>query len=793
MTPLKSQADLLAEITAFLQRNPQKSYKTKELARELGIAPSDYLELRKALRALLADGKLLKTNKNRYAGLSKAAMATGLLRVNAQGNGFLVRDDGGEDVFVSAKNRGSALHKDRVQVRLLAGRAGDRQEGVVVDILSRGRRSIVGTFRWDKRYAYVVPDDIKIQTDIIIPEPENSGAQDGHKVVAVIDAWPHAHLNPEGHITHVLGFGDEPGVDILSIVHGFDLNPEFPGEVMREVENLRPPPVDVQTSGRLDCRDWLVFTIDPADAKDFDDAVSLHKLENGNWLLGVHIADVSHYVTPGSLTDAEALRRGTSIYLVDRVIPMLPERLSNEWCSLREGEDKFCFSVLLELTPAADLVNHSFHETIIRSQKRYAYEEAQSVIEGTLQNQRANTLREMLELSRQLIKKREGRGSIDFESMEVEVVLDEEGHPVELRRRQRLATHRLIEEFMLLANETVARHVGEELAAEMGSTPPFVYRVHEKPSRTDVLGMLNLAQLFGFAAEAPKRITPHFFQRLAKEFQRHPAGVVLQDALLRAMTKAKYTTGNAGHFGLSYKFYTHFTSPIRRYPDLMVHRLLKAYLKDPERTAAGPLVHQLESRCKSNSESEVRAQEAERASIKMKQIEYMEKHLGEVHEGYISRILAFGVFVTLPEFMLDGLVHISELGDDYYLFDEAKHHLVGQHTGKIYRLGDKVSIRISRVDRNERLVDFILVRKENDLKRATPNATDKNRGKGTQDSPVTGRRNEQKRTAAKPTDINPRKGSQESPSTGSRKSKKSAPAHAPGKPRGKSRKNRRQH
>lgn len=716
MTPLKSQSDLCAEISAFLQRNPQKSYKAKELARELGVAKSDYLEVRKALRALAADGKLLKLKKNRYAGLSKAAMATGILRVNSQGNGFLVRDDGGDDVYISAKNRGSALHKDRVQVRLLAAIAGDRQEGVVVDVLSRSRSSIVGTFRWGKHYAFVVPDDIKIQTDIIIPEPESSGAQDGHKVVAVIDAWPHAHLNPEGHITHVLGFGDEPGVDILSIVHGFDLNPEFPDKVLHEVEKYQPAPLDIKASGRLDCRDWQVFTIDPADAKDFDDAVSLQKLDNGNWQLGVHIADVSDYVVPGSATDAEALRRGTSIYLVDRVIPMLPERLSNELCSLKQGEDKLCFSVLLELTPAADLVNYACRESVINSKKRFSYEEAQALIDGGLQNPLALTLRAMLDLSRKMIKKREQRGSIDFESMEIKVRLDEAGHPVELTRRERLATHRLIEEFMLLANETVARHVGETMAEEMQRTLPFVYRIHDKPPKADVMELLKLAKLFGFNMDAPKRITPHFFQRLSREFQRSPASVVLQDALLRAMTKAKYGTENVGHFGLAYKYYTHFTSPIRRYPDLMVHRLLKAYLADPQGTAEGPLTDQLETRCKSNSESEVRAQEAERASIKLKQIEYMESHIGDVHEGFICRIVSFGIFVTLPEFMIDGLIHISDLGDDYYIYEESKYQLTGRHSGKTYRLGERVRVRISRVDRNERLVDFVLVSKENTKK-----------------------------------------------------------------------------
>lgn len=712
MAKSAKERDLGVEVLALLERAPKKRFKAAELARELDLSREGYLELRKTLRRLVQEGALVKLQKNRYASATLSPMVTGLLRVNSQGYGFVTRDDGGEDVFIGAKKMASALHRDQVRVRLFATRKGERPEGEVVEILDRGRDRIVGTFRWGRKYAYVVPDDIKIQTDIILPEPEESGAEEGQKVVVVIDRWPSPQQNPEGHITRVLGYPDDPGVDILSIVHGFSLDPNFPEAVEREAQGLGKgiPPTEYRR--RLDCREWLIFTIDPADAKDFDDAVSLRTLANGHLELGVHIADVSHYVAPEGAIDWEAESRGTSVYLVDRVIPMLPEHLSNNLCSLVQGEDKLCYTVLMELSPTGSLVGHSFHESVIRSSRRLTYEEAQGLIDGAGTDAISLQLRRMWELATALIRHRERRGSIDFESQEVQVVLDERGRPVELRRRERLQSHRLIEEFMLLANETVARHVGLETAAEGDEAPPFVYRIHEKPDRDDVADLLQLLANFGIIQSAPKRITPHFFQKLGGVIRRHPAAVVLQDAMLRTMMKARYSTENLGHFGLAYSHYTHFTSPIRRYPDLLVHRLLKAYTAGANPGDIAPLTSRLDEQCRAASENEVRAAEAERASIKLKQIEYMEGHLGEEHEGFISRIVPFGLFVTLPEMLIDGLVHIADLADDYYLREPSGYRLIGQHAGKVYALGDKVRVRISRVDRNERLVDFVLVARE---------------------------------------------------------------------------------
>ncbi|HNW58823.1 MAG TPA: ribonuclease R [bacterium] len=712
MAKASQERDLGAEILALVARFPQKSFKGKELVRDLAVTKESYLELRKTLRRLVQEGALLKLHKNRYASPSQSPLITGVLRVNSQGFGFVTRDDGREDVYVGARQMGSALHRDRVRVRLLATRQGERLEGQVVEIIGRGRDRVVGTFRWGRKYAYVIPDEIKIQTDIIVPEPEESGAEEGQKVVVAIDRWPSPHQNPEGHILQVLGYPGDPGVDVLSIVHGFNLDPQFPEEVEAAALRLEAQIPLAEYNRRLDCRDWLIFTIDPVDARDFDDAVSLRPCDNGHLELGVHIADVSHYVTPAGAIDREAERRGTSVYLVDRAIPMLPEHLSSQLCSLRQDEEKLCYSVLLELTPEGNLAGYSFHESIIRSRRRLTYEEAQALIDGGGTDEISLQLRRMWNLAAALIRRREQRGSIDFESQEVQVILDASGHPTGLRRRERLQSHRLIEEFMLLANETVARHAGQAGAAAGSEAPPFVYRVHEKPDRDEVSELLKLLANFGILQTAPKRITPHYFQKLGGLLRRHPAAVVLQDAMLRTMAKARYSTENLGHFGLAYSHYTHFTSPIRRYPDLLVHRLLKAYTAGHSASDMAPLTERLEEQCREASESEVRAAEAERASIKLKLIEYMEDHLGDEQDGFISRIVPFGIFVTLPEFLVEGLVHISDLEDDYYVREPSGYRLVGQRSGRVYALGDPVRIRITRVDRNERLIDFVVVSKE---------------------------------------------------------------------------------
>lgn len=706
--------NLAERVTDLFQSQPFRTYKSKEIARQLKIPASEYAGFRTTLRALVRSGQVLKFDKNRYGLGRAAAEVVGKLFVKAQGYGFVVPDEG-EDVFVSQKNMGLALHKDTVRVRLFAKSKGKTREGQIVGIIQRARQSIVGVFRTGRRYSYVIPDELKIQRDIVIGKGDEAGAIDGQKVVVEIDAWEHEAVNPFGHVVKVLGYPEEQGVDILSIIHGFELPTFFPKPALTEAERKSKTVSRKEIARRLDLRDTITFTIDPEDAKDFDDAISLQVLQNGNFRVGVHIADVSYYVREKTALDEEAFQRGTSVYLVDRVVPMLPEKISNEICSLVEKKDKLCFSVIMELTSSAHLVSYEIRETVINSKKRFTYNQVQEILEGKRKSEFSPVLRQMHKMSKMLIKKRRQRGSIDFESLELDIELDDKGIPIALRRRARLDAHRLVEEFMLLANETVAQHVGQVLLEKTGNPIPFIYRTHEKPDAASMNELITVANGFGVQVKQPKRVTPKFFQRLSEQFQASPASAILEDALLRAMMKAKYSPQNAGHFGLAYKFYTHFTSPIRRYPDLMVHRLLKLYLKNTDKL---PVKEEaLEEVCRHANECEVRAQEAERATMKLKQVEYLERHIGDVFDGIISRIVAFGLFVELPEFLVDGLVHVSTLAGDYYVFDESKYSLIGQYSGNTYRLGDHVKVQIVRVDRNERLIDFEIVRETRKTKK----------------------------------------------------------------------------
>lgn len=688
----------------FIKSEPFRTFKTKEISRSLSIPAEDYQKLRNCLRSLVRNGQILKFPKNRYGVGRNAAEVVGPLHVSAQGYGFVIVKEG-NDVFVSQKNIGKAFHKDVVRARLFAGSSGDKREGKVEEVLERARQSIVGTFRVGKRNCYVIPDDLKIQKDIIIGPKADGGAIDGQKVVAAIDDWEFEYTNPYGRIIEVLGDPHDPGVDILSIIHGHSLPLSFPAKVINEAEKIPITIPNSEIENRLDLRNDIIFTIDPKDAKDFDDAISLDILENGNYQLGVHIADVSYYVKEKSAMDNEALERGTSVYLVDRVVPMLPEELSNEICSLSEGRDKLCYSVLMRLSSNGDLLSYQIKETIINSKKRFTYEEAQAIISGKTDHKFSKNLLEMVSLYKALLKNRQKRGSIDFDMLELEVELDKSGLPIALKRKQRQDTNRMIEEFMLLANETVAKHIDKNLLPKDKEIVPFVFRVHEKPDVQKIEELVSVAGTFGVNVTMPKRTTPYFFQKLADKVKNHPAAPILQSSMLRAMMKAKYTTDNVGHFGLAYKHYTHFTSPIRRYPDLTVHRLLKRYEKGDRHFITK---ESLEKICLQSTENEIKAQEAERDTIKLKQVEFMERHLGETFKGYISRIVQFGLFVQLPEFLLDGLVHVSSLDDDYYIYDEKSHTLVGSHRNKRYRLGDAVNVKVVKVDRNERIIDFVL-------------------------------------------------------------------------------------
>jgi ribonuclease R len=703
-----------------MDANPGRVTRSRDLSRHIGIDNREYQAFKRILKQLAEEGKITRHKGNRYGKLKRSSVVTGTLRVKTQGYGFVLREDGGEDVFISEKNMGSAMHRDKVRVELFAQPTGKLPEGEVVEVLERGHKRIVGTFHEAKAYHFVVPDELKLTKDVYIQEKNRSEAQDGQKVVAEIIQFWESRRMPEGKVIEVLGYPNEKGVDVLSVAHSYDLPINFPEAVIDESEQLSamPPPEELQN--RLDLRDRLVFTIDPDDAKDFDDAVSLEDMPNGNILLGVHIADVSAYVRAGSAVDLEALKRGTSVYLVDRVIPMLPERLSNALCSLRPDEDKLTYSVLMELSPDGRLVGASFRESIIRSRFRLTYRQAYDLIvsernrtsEGMQRGDEArlrSVLARMAVLSKKLFSSWRQSGNIDFDMPEAQVVLDDNGRPSDLRVRERLESHRLVEAFMLLANRTVAERI-QSLRQETGMKLTFVYRVHDKPKGDKLAEFVRFVRALGYEFDPGKSVTPKKFQRLLEAVKGSPHEVVVETVALRTMMKAIYTTANTGHFGLAFKYYTHFTSPIRRYPDLIVHRLLKAYLKaEPERPET---VLSLAKVCETATEREIIAQEAERESIRAKQVEFMEDKIGETFDGVVAGVVAFGIFVEIPQYLVEGLVHVNDLADDYYVFDEKHYRLVGQNAGKVYRLGDRVRVRVARVLKDQRKIDFELAAEE---------------------------------------------------------------------------------
>jgi ribonuclease R len=718
-------------VIRFFKDNPGQQLKGRELAGKLRVPNRDYQTFKRKVRRLADEGRLSRFKGNRYGVAGKSALVSGILHVKTQGYGFIRREDGGEDVFISQRNMGSAQHQDRVQVSVLARPMDKLAEGKVVDVLERGRSRIVGTFQQSGKYSCVIPDELKLTRDVYIAKQDRNHAKNGDKVVIEITQWGDARRMPEGKVLEVLGPAEKKGVDVLSVIHAFELPFHFPQEAVQETGRMGADIASADLLNRLDLRDKLVFTVDPDDAKDFDDAISLEKLSNGNVSLGVHIADVSHFVQSGSGVDMEALRRGTSVYLVDQVIPMLPERLSNELCSLRPDEDRLTYSVIMELTPAGELEEYRICESVIHSKARFTYKEVQFFIDtldaiqsgspkgsqiaenrSTAQARRwfeksemRETIGSMAKLSRVLKKRRWDSGSIPFDAPEPRVVLDQEGFPVELGIRERSESHELIESFMLLANQTVAEHV-DTLRKKQNRKLPFIYRIHERPEGKKLNDFVHFVRALGYAFDPGKRVTSKKFQRLLEQVAGSKHAIIVEEVALRTMMKAVYATRNPGHFGLGCKHYTHFTSPIRRYPDLMVHRLIKAYEGNGDLRPVLPM--KLSRICELASEREIMAQKAERESIKAKQLLFMKGRIGDEFDGVISGVTTFGIFVEIPEYLVEGLVHIKDLEDDYYLYDEKRYCLSGKNHGKVYRLGDSVRVVITRVSLEMRKLDFML-------------------------------------------------------------------------------------
>jgi len=679
----------------------------KSLSKMLGVHKSDYRHFRAALDNLKNQHLVQKIKKtSSYIIPEKKSFIEGELRIARGGFGFVIEDKDSDDIFIGRDHLNTAFDRDVVRVKLYAKSKGKRREGFVTKVIKRFRTSFVGTFHLTKYYGYVVPDDPKIYRDFFIPKEKYGKVENGQKVLVSLDEWKSDHQNPEGSIVEIIGSPGEKGVDIASIAASFQLGLNFTDKVESEAKNIQLKVSEIDLKSRLDFRNENCITIDPADAKDFDDAITFKTLKNGNIKLGVHIADVSHYVSENSTIDKEALKRTTSVYLVDRVIPMLPEHLSNELCSLQPKTDRLTFTCIMEFKLDGNLVKYKISPSIIHSKRRFNYEEVQSIIDNKATDEYYPLLNEMMQFSKVLTRKRLLEGGIDFETTEVEFDLDDTGFPTAIHRKQRLDSHRLIEEFMLAANKTVAEHI-KKISNEKFSYP-FVYRVHEKPDSDKMKKLLEFLKAIGYHIKFSKKDLSSFFQKLLNDIKGTKEEIVIEEIALRSMMKAIYDTKNIGHFGLGFEDYTHFTSPIRRYPDLIVHRLLKQYLSGSN-IDKNTVNKKLKKICEQSSTMEKLALEAERESVRLKKNEYISKHVGEEFEGVISGVMSFGLFVELVDTLVEGLIHITNLDDDYYIFDEKSYSLIGRDTNRILRLGDTVRIVVDTVNLEVGKVDFKLV------------------------------------------------------------------------------------
>ncbi len=703
----KQQKKYQIKILSFLNKN--RSPKTiRDIKKELKITKKHVHQFEKVLDFLIQSGQVNIDEKGETLSLTGGIKkVVGELRLTRGGFGFVRDSDRGLDVFINRDHLNTAFDRDIVEAKLYAKRRGKNQEGFVTKIVKRYRTKFVGTFHQTKYYGFVVPDDRRIYRDFFVPKEKQKNAKEGQKVLVALENWDTDHLNPEGQILEIIGFPGEPGVDVAAIAHSFEISIGFSEKVESEAKQKRLILNDSVIKSRLDLRNLEIFTIDPADAKDFDDAVSLQKLNNGNYSLGVHIADVSYYVEKNSTINKEAFKRGTSVYLVDRVIPMLPESLSNNLCSLQPGKEKLTFSCVMEVTPKGEVVDYTIQPSIINSKKRFTYEEVQQIIDEGLNTPLSATLNEMMMLSKTLTQKRFDEGGIDFETPEIAFELNEQGFPTKIRRKQRLDSHRLIEEFMLLANQSVAAHI-QNLGAEDAKIP-FVYRIHEKPNEEKMKNFFEFLHALGIKFQPVKRVTSRYFQSILEMIKGTKEEFVIEEVALRSMMKAVYATKNVGHFGLGFKKYTHFTSPIRRYPDLIVHRLLKEYANSGDIVNQKSITDYLDQVCDQSNVTERTALEAERESIRQKQIEYISNKVGEEFEGIISGVMSFGIFVELVDTLVEGLVHIRDLEDDFYIHDEKTYTLVGRDTDRTLRLGDTVRIKVSNVNMEDGKVDFALL------------------------------------------------------------------------------------
>ncbi|WP_281975989.1 ribonuclease R [Halobacillus litoralis] len=702
--------ELKQQTLKFFKENASKPLSVQELEEALEFNDTDdFKNLMKALNELEEEGELVRTRKNRFGLPEKMNLIRGRIQMHAKGFAFLIPDEEDkDDVYIHHSDLNSSMNNDKVLVRIEKRKEdGTRPEGTVIRILERATTRVVGTYESSRNFGFVIADDKRIPNDIFIPKGQTNGAADGHKVIVNITKFPEDRMSAEGEIVEILGHKNDPGIDIISIIYKHGIQVDFPEEVLEQAGDTPDEISEDEIKNRRDLRDETIVTIDGADAKDLDDAVMVKKLDNGNYKLGVHIADVTYYVDEGSSIDKEARERATSVYLVDRVIPMIPHRLSNGICSLNPQVDRLTLSCEMEIDSSGEVVGHEIFQSVIKTNERMTYKDVNSILEDEdpdlikKYEDLVPMFREMEGLASTLRGKRMGRGAIDFDFKEAGVIVDEEGKAVDVKLRERSVAERLIEEFMLAANETVAEHFH-------WMDVPFIHRIHQDPDEEKLQNFFEFVANMGYAVKGTAdNIHPQALQKVLEEVKGSQEEMIISKLMLRSMQQAKYDPQGLGHFGLATDFYTHFTSPIRRYPDLTVHRLIRTYLVE-EKLDYKTRKHwkdQMPEIARHSSEMERAAVDAERETDDLKKAEFMQDKIGEEFEGVISSVTSFGMFVELPN-TVEGLVHVSTLTDDYYSFREKEFAMIGERTGNIFRIGDEVTIRVTNVNLDERVVDF---------------------------------------------------------------------------------------
>ena len=719
--------DLTKNIFKILNEDANQSYNYKQIASKIGISDTDgKTQILKKLAELTATKKIKETDRGKFTINQDRKYHIGTLDLTTNSNGYFICDDFENDIFIPSINLNKALHKDTVKVYTYNKRGSKKLEADVVEVLERAKTEFVGVLQLNKNFGFVIPDDNKMYADLFVSQNKINGAEDGDKVVATLTDWPSNSKNPFGKITQVLGKPGDHNTEMHSILVEYGLPYEFPKEVEAEAENLPIEITKEEIAKRRDMRSDLTFTIDPKDAKDFDDALSFTKLENGNYEIGIHIADVSHYLQEKTILDDEAYDRATSVYLVDRVVPMLPEMLSNGVCSLRPNEEKLTFSAVFEINEKAQIVKKWFGRTVTYSDQRFTYEEAQAIIENcnlsklkeytmpidiSIIDKEYNVSKEIVEatlkldeLAKKMRKKRMQAGAISFDRVEVKFNLDEEANPVGVFFKEAKDANKLIEEFMLLANRKVAEFIGQEKGKPSKKT--FIYRVHDEPNIDKLNALQGIVSKFGYSLNTETKETiSQSLNKLLSDVHGKAESNMVETLAIRTMSKAEYTTQNIGHYGLAFDYYSHFTSPIRRYPDVMTHRLLQYYLDGGK----SPKTEVYEEKCKHSSQMEELASKAERDSIKYTQVKYMQDHKDMEFEGVISGVTEWGIYVEIKENKCEGMVRIRDIKSDYFIFDEKQYAIIGQSTKQVYQLGDDVVVKVKKTDLERKHLDFNLI------------------------------------------------------------------------------------